>query len=123
MTLARVARPRSIRFTVAPDVTLVAEALGPESAPTVLLLHGGGQTRHSWGGTAAALAARGWHAVTIDLRGHGDSSWSPDGVYHLERFAADVRAAAAGYAAPVLVGASLGGLASLLAIGEADHDV
>ena len=72
-------------------------------------------------------ADRGWRALSLDLRGHGDSEWAPDGDYSLDRLrrrrrGADRRVASAG-APPVLVGASLGGLASLLAIGEAaDRD-
>ncbi len=31
---------------------LVADILGQAVAPVVLLMHGGGQTRHSWGGAA-----------------------------------------------------------------------
>ena len=101
------------------DVDLVADAWGDADAPTVLLLHGGGQTRHAWGRTAEAVAGQGWRAVAVDLRGHGDSGWSPDGVYGLDRFAADVRCLVDGVGSPpVLVGASLGGLASLIALGE-----
>src|SRR5579862_763696 len=73
------------------DVMLVADAWGDPAAPPVLLLHGGGQTRHAWGGAARAIAAKGWRAVAVDLRGHGDSGWSPDGVYGLEPFVTDVR--------------------------------
>ena len=102
-----------------PGVTLVGDAFGQRGAPPVLLLHGGGQTRHAWGGTAAALAAAGWHAVALDLRGHGESSWAPDQDYALATFAADVRAVGGQLgAAPAMVGASLGGLASLIAHGE-----
>jgi pimeloyl-ACP methyl ester carboxylesterase len=101
------------------DVDLVADAWGDPETPTVLLLHGGGQTRHAWGRTAEAVAGRGWRAVAVDLRGHGDSGWSPDGEYGLNRFAGDVRCLVGAVGSPpVLVGASLGGLASLIALGE-----
>ena len=106
-------------------LTLAADAYGPADGPPVLFFHGGGQTRHAWGGTARLLGDKGWRATTIDLRGHGDSDWAPhlevegDG-YTLDDFAADVRAVAAVQSSPpVLIGASLGGLASLTAIGEA----
>src|ERR1019366_2820817 len=38
---------------------LVADVRGDPDAPPVLLLHGGGQTRHAWGTTAERVAARG----------------------------------------------------------------
>jgi pimeloyl-ACP methyl ester carboxylesterase len=100
-------------------IRLAAEVAGPEDAPPVLLFHGGGQTRHSWHTTLGALADRGWRAISVDLRGHGESEWAPDGDYTMDAFAGDVLAIAASLdQPPTLVGASLGGLASLAAIGE-----
>jgi pimeloyl-ACP methyl ester carboxylesterase len=102
---------------------LAADAYGPDDGPPVLLFPGGGQTRHSWDGTARLLGNKGWRATTIDLRGHGDSDWAADGDYSLDAFAADVRdvAWATGPRPPVLVGASLGGISSLIAIAEDDE--
>src|SRR5262245_60529738 len=98
---------------------LAVDIDGPEDAPTVVLLHGGGQTRHSWAATWSLLARSGWRAWSVELRGHGDSEWSPDGDYSLDAFADDVLAVVAQCGEPpVLVGASLGGLASLVAIAE-----
>ena len=113
------------RFAGEDGLEIAAELHGPSAAPPVLLLHGGGQTRYSWHHTAEALARRGRRVVNADLRGHGDSAWSPTGDYSLDGFAADVRAVAVSLAAPqgvlpALVGASLGGIASLAAIGETD---
>jgi pimeloyl-ACP methyl ester carboxylesterase len=97
---------------------LAADVAGPPDGPPVILLHGGGQTRHSWGTTAAVLAERGWRAFSVDLRGHGDSDWAADGDYTMEAFAGDVTAIASSMdRSPALVGASLGGLASLAAVG------
>ena len=103
-------------------IDLAGDAYGPADCPHVLLFHGGGQTRHSWDGTARLLGDKGWRAATVDLRGHGDSDWADDGDYSLDAFAADVRAVAAAATtaqAPVLVGASLGGISALVAIAEA----
>ena len=99
---------------------LIADARGDASAPGVLLLHGGGQTRHAWGGTADRLAAAGRYAVSLDLRGHGESEWVEfPGAYGLEQFAADLRVVMRRFERPpALVGASLGGLTSLLFAGE-----
>jgi pimeloyl-ACP methyl ester carboxylesterase len=115
--------PTSLRLRVADDVTLAADAHGDPDGRPVVLLHGGGQTRHAWHHTAEQLAAAGNHVLNVDLRGHGDSDWSPDGDYTFHRFAADVSAVARQCARPpALVGASLGGIASLLAAGEAPAD-
>jgi pimeloyl-ACP methyl ester carboxylesterase len=98
---------------------LAADEAGDPNGPAAVLLHGGGQTRHSWGTTLGALGDKGWHAFAVDLRGHGDSAWATDGDYTLDAFAGDVLAVSRTFdAPPALVGASLGGLASLAAIGE-----
>lgn len=108
----------SIKVTVPGGLTLAADEQGRPSDPNVLLFHGGGQTRHAWGGAVRALSARYWHAVTFDLPGHGDSEWSTDGNYDLDMFTANVSGVARQFARPVLVGASLGGFACMTAIGE-----
>ena len=111
---------RPVSFVASGGLRLVGDGHGDSSAPPVVLLAGGGQTRHAWGGTAAKLARRGWYAITVDQRGHGDSEWSPDGEYALDHYAADLRAVCTQLAAPpAIVGASLGGMAGLLALGEA----
>jgi pimeloyl-ACP methyl ester carboxylesterase len=98
---------------------LVADVAGDAGGPSVVLLHGGGQTRHSWGTTLSLLGAHGWRAYSVDLRGHGDSEWAADGDYTLDAFAGDVVAISRSLdEPPALVGASLGGVASLAAIGE-----
>ena len=66
--------PRALSFAGTDGLTLRADARGEPGAPPVLFLHGGGQTRHAWGGTAAALARDGRLSITLDLRGHGEST-------------------------------------------------
>lgn len=118
------AQPEIIRFKLESGLTLVAEAWGdPDHAP-VVLLHGGGQTRHAWAGTAQLIGAAGWRAISVDQRGHGESDWAPDGNYERERYADDVvEIAKALPAKPVLVGASLGGISSLMGIHRADGEI
>ncbi|WP_244897595.1 alpha/beta fold hydrolase [Mycobacterium alsense] len=100
-------------------VRIVADRLGDPRARAVVFLHGGGQTRRSWAKAARAVAKRGWQAVTIDLRGHGESDWSDDGDYRVVSFAADVQEVLRTLPpGPVLVGASLGGFTSMLLEGE-----
>lgn len=101
-------------------IRLAADVWEPSGTPagTALLLHGGGQTRHSWQRTGARLAEHGWRALTIDARGHGDSDWADDGDYSHDAHARDLRQIVADLGeTPVLVGASMGGLASLHAAG------
>jgi non-heme chloroperoxidase len=105
-------------------LSLGATVYGDPADPPIVLLHGGGQTRHAWGSAGDAFAARGRYAISVDLRGHGDSDWAEEGGYGMTAFAGDVTAVAASLAEqPVLVGASLGGLASLVAVGEGETDV
>ena len=101
---------------------IVGTAAGDPGAPAVLLAHGGGQTRHSWHTTTASLGASGWYAVSIDLRGHGDSEWSKDGDYSIEAFSGDIVCIAQELGRPVLIGASLGGTSSLAALGATADD-
>ena len=54
------------------NLKLVADAYGNPQAQPVLLAHGGGQTRYAWGKTAQQIAAEGFYAVALDLRGHGE---------------------------------------------------
>lgn len=53
---------------------------GNESAPLLALVHGGRDHARSWDRVARAFRSD-WHVVAPDLRGHGDSAWSPDGAY------------------------------------------
>jgi len=93
------------------------------TVPTVVLVHGGGQTRHSWGGTARTLHASGRQVLAYDQRGHGESDRAPGRDYSHVRFAEDCVAVCSTLrhrdgVAPIVVGASLGGLAALLAEGD-----
>ena len=89
--------------------------------PAVLFMHGGGQTRHSWQGAAEKVTALGVRALTVDARGHGDSEWVEGGEYTAYAFRDDLRLVADELTqehvshAPILVGASLGGISAMLA--------
>ena len=110
---------KRVSFTVGRDLHIAADSFGQERGRPVLLAHGGGQTRHAWQACGKSLGQRGYHALSLDLRGHGESDWAPDGDYAIERFAEDILSIADRLEeAPVLVGASLGGIAGLIAQGE-----
>ena len=97
------------------NLNLAADIVGPSNAPTLLFLHGSGQTRQSWSSALTEALRRGYRAISLDLRGHGDSDWSPDGVYTLDTFAGDLRNVIEQLDdAPIIVGASLGGLIGMM---------
>ncbi|MFN0088775.1 MAG: alpha/beta fold hydrolase [Acidimicrobiales bacterium] len=102
-------------------VKIAGDSWGDPNGPLVLLQHGGGQTRHAWKGAGEALGEAGYHAVAFDARGHGDSDWAPDAAYSQELMVEDLQCVikALGAERPTLVGASMGGGVSLVAIGEA----
>ena len=105
-------------------IELVGDAWGDPANPPAILLHGGGQTRHAWKRTAHTLARHGFFALDLDLRGHGESGWSPGGDYRIDRFAEDLRTIVATLPAkPILIGASLGGITSLIAEGESERSI
>lgn len=106
----------TVRLQAVGGVELSADIAGDPNDPAVLLFHGGGQTRHSWGSALRDLSGRGFHVASVDLRGHGDSDWSPGGDYSAGVFPGDVAAIARQFDRPVLVGASLGGTSSLMAV-------
>lgn len=96
------------------------DAWGDPGGRVVILQHGGGQTRHAWRGAGETLGAAGYYAVAVDARGHGDSDWSTAGDYESDVMVEDlVRVSEQlGSDEPILVGASMGGSTSLLALGE-----
>jgi flavin reductase (DIM6/NTAB) family NADH-FMN oxidoreductase RutF/pimeloyl-ACP methyl ester carboxylesterase len=105
------------RFEGFGGIGLAAETFGIAGDPAVLLLHGGAQSRAMWRSAAEALASAGRHVIALDLRGHGDSEWARDGRYDLDAYAADIRAVLVRLSSrPVVIGASLGGLAALAAL-------
>lgn len=103
---------------LAPDgVRLAADVGGAKRSPAVILMHGGGQTRHSWSGAMRALIDGGYHVINYDARGHGDSDWSRAGDYMLDDRVGDLRAITESLDTPfALVGASLGGATAIHAV-------
>jgi len=118
--------PATATFIGAAGNMLVADVFGDNGSP-VLLLHGAGQTRHAWHKTAELIARKGHIAYVLDQRGHGDSDWVANGAYEFSDYAEDAKVVAAELTRrsgtkPIVIGASLGGMASLLAEGESEHD-
>ena len=108
--------PQRIDLVAGGGLRLAGDRWGHADRPPVLFLHGAGQSRRAWDDTARAVADAGWHAVTVDHRGHGDSDWPTDPDYDFDHFADDVVALIDHLSCPpVVVGASLGGMSALIA--------
>lgn len=104
-------------FQTTADITIVADTFGDPQQTPVLLLHGGGQTRHSWKRTGEKLAAEGWYVIATDARGHGESSWSKQLEYSFDFLADDLVAIINSLnKKPILIGASMGGISAILAL-------
>ncbi|HSM42883.1 MAG TPA: alpha/beta hydrolase [Afifellaceae bacterium] len=119
---------RPVQFTGVHGNAIFGEETGPEHGIPVLLLHGGGQTRHAWRNTGRRLGMDGFRSICIDQRGHGDSAWDSAGRYTCDDFAADLRSVADAIRAdsgraPAAVGASLGGIATMLVAGSPPPDL
>lgn len=84
---------------------------GDPQAPLAILVHGSRDHARSWDWTAQALLEQGWRVVAPDLRGHGDSQWSPDSAYLASYQVMDLADLidTLGVARFVLVGHSFGG--------------
>jgi pimeloyl-ACP methyl ester carboxylesterase len=90
---------------------------GNDGAPTLVLVHGGRDHARSWDRIAEALRGD-YHVVAPDLRGHGDSGWTPGGNYGLPDNALDVVRVIESAGSPArVVGHSYGGSVCLVAAG------
>ncbi len=108
-------------MTAAQDRTATVGALalhyldwGTPGRPALVCLHGITQTAHSWDEVAPTLAKT-HHVRALDQRGHGDSTWAPDGDYRIATQNQDVEGflGAIDAAPAILVALSMGGLVAL----------
>ncbi|MCW2730559.1 MAG: peroxidase [Mycobacterium sp.] len=119
----------TVEFRGVDDLALVADEWNRDAEtsadrPSILMLHGGGQNRHSWKNTGQILADGGFHVVALDSRGHGDSDRSPTANYSVETLCADTLQVLYQIGRPtVLIGASMGGLTGILAAHEAGAEL
>ena len=108
-----------MKFKVSSGLNIAASSWGRDSDPLVILLHGGGQTRHAWGETGEKLSQNGFYVLALDLRGHGDSDWHPNGEYGVDNYKKDIVSILKEIKKPAaFIGASLVGMTSLSIAGD-----
>ncbi len=107
--LSTVAGPTSHSF-ISQRLRLNYVDWGNPEAPPLILQHGGRDHCRSWDWVAEELR-HDWHVIAPDLRGHGDSAWSPDGDYSMFAFVYDFAqlVQSLGYAQVSIISHSLGG--------------
>ena len=66
---------------------------GDPANDPLLLVHGIGRIAHTYDPIAPAFTDR-YRVLAIDMRGHGDSDWSPDGAYTVHDYTSDIQAMA-----------------------------
>jgi esterase len=64
---------------------------GSETKPPFIMLHGISRVAHQFDHIAPEFTEN-YHVIAIDMRGHGDSDWSPDGAYVVEDYVKDIEA-------------------------------
>lgn len=74
--------------TATPGIPLACTRWGA-GLPRMLLIHGFADGGFVWDAFISCLAGR-YSGITLDLRGHGDSAWDPQGSYGSEIHAVDV---------------------------------
>jgi pimeloyl-ACP methyl ester carboxylesterase len=62
---------------------------GNPSKPPFIMLHGIARHAHTFDHIAVDLA-RDYHVIALDMRGHGDSAWSPEGAYLVQDYVKDL---------------------------------
>ena len=86
----------------------------PEALP-IVCVHGYTSSAEAFNAVARRLEDRA-HLVAMDVRGHGESAWSPDGAYQYADQAGDLAALAdqLGIERFVLIGTSMGGAIAMV---------
>ena len=64
---------------------------GSPDKPPFIMLHGISRVAHQFDHLAPTFTAD-YHVIAIDMRGHGDSAWSPKGAYLVEDYVKDLDA-------------------------------
>lgn len=81
--------PYTDRFVTVNGLKIHYLDWGNETKQPFLMLHGIGRVAHSFDHIAPSFKDN-YHVIAIDMRGHGDSDWSPEGAYLVEDYVKDI---------------------------------
>src|SRR5580704_18159112 len=81
--------PYTDRFVTVNGLKIHYLDWGNETKQPLLMLHGIGRVAHSFDHIAPHFRDN-YHVIAIDMRGHGDSDWSPEGAYLVEDYVKDI---------------------------------
>jgi len=79
------------RFIVVNGLRLHYLDWGSGNKPAFIMLHGISRVAHQFDHIAPYFTEN-YHVIAIDMRGHGDSDWSPEGAYIVEDYVKDLEA-------------------------------
>ncbi len=79
------------KFIVVNGIRLHYLDWGSAAKPPFIMLHGISRVAHQFDHLAPRFTAD-YHVMAIDMRGHGDSAWSPEGAYLVEDYVKDLEA-------------------------------
>jgi pimeloyl-ACP methyl ester carboxylesterase len=88
---AAAAAPYQDRFITSEGRRIHYQDWGDPRKPAFIMLHGISRSGHSYDHIAPHFVAD-YRVIAMDLRGHGDSDWSPNGAYLVEDFVKDLHA-------------------------------
>ena len=96
------------------DLALHYLEWGEAAAPPIVCVHGYTGSADAFNALARHLQAR-FHIFALDVRGHGESAWSPAGAYRYEDQAGDLAefTRQLGLDKFVLIGTSMGGIIAM----------
>jgi esterase len=79
------------RFITVNGIRLHYLDWGNETKPPFIMLHGISRIAHQFDHLAPRFK-NDYHVIAIDMRGHGDSGWSPEGAYLVQDYVKDIEA-------------------------------
>src|SRR4051812_24363460 len=89
MTHSALAQTDIDRFVTVDGLRLHYHERGAADKPALILVHGNERHAHTFDHIVGEFT-RNYHVIALDMRGHGESGWSPDAAYLVEDHVKDL---------------------------------